>query len=74
MFSDKSDDIRPDLNEDDTEIEDYRAVDTDDIMDDFPDLSEDDQSRERREGSSDSTSMDMVSIGPGKVNLMTFAY
>ena len=65
MFADQLDDIRPDQNEEDTEIDDYRAVDSDDLLDeDFPDLSVGlsmgDSRKERRDGSSDSTSMDMV--------------
>lgn len=62
-LTDKMDDIRPDLTEDDTEIEDYRSVDTADILDDdFPDLSVEELARYKRDGSSDSASADMVNL------------
>ena len=58
---DKLDDIRPDQTEDETMIDDYRSVDTADLDDDFPDLSEDILAPARRDGSSDSASADLVS-------------
>ena len=41
-------------------VDDYRSVDTADIDDDFPDISEDVLGPARRDGSSDSASADMV--------------
>ena len=41
-------------------VDDYRSIDTADIDDDFPDLSEDVLGPPRRDGSSDSASADMV--------------